>query len=114
MNYKLNDWTRAEQLWIWRKEKGLTCATAAKRLGTSRVTYWLMERGKHVIPAKGWAVILKPSLTTLLRLARRRSRVPTERLAARLKTSRMTLLGWEREANQGLVTYWEKRGFSFP
>lgn len=112
-NLDLRHRSLAEELWLWRKSKGLDCATAAERFQMSRTVYWRAEKGTRSPPSEGWDRLISPSERLLMLLARRRSRLGVEKLAKRLKTSRPTLLAWEREQNQALKAFWRSQGYVF-
>lgn len=70
-----------EELWLWRKHRGLSQGGAAARLGLAGLAHggreYLAkgERGAGVLgtPRRGWTPLAAPSLPLLLKLARRRS-----------------------------------------
>lgn len=107
--------TPGEELWVRRKEAGLTMPKAARAAGLGRTTWWLYESGRKAPPAE----VLGPrrafiSLPTLLALARKRSGLGIHRTARTLgPMSHVTLLAREARGDPSLRAAWEGRGFWF-
>lgn len=118
MNYDLNVRTRGEELWLWRRSRGLTAATGAERVGVGRTTMWKMEADQMSAPIQhprwGLARVRRPPLCLLLALARRRAGLGLYRTAKRAGISHVSLLERERSGSPELVTFWKDWGFSFP
>lgn len=115
MNKDLRKRTVGEDLWMYRKWKGLTATQMAKKLGVGRTTYWTWERDKAEVPelSAQYHLWFKPPQSLLLTLARRRRGGRLNDTAALVGCSHVILLKREREGDPGLRTWWEKRGFIF-
>lgn len=109
--------TPGEALWLARKAAGVTAYQAAARAGVGRNAYRDAERDRlgAVGPLKtDLPPVSKPGLAALLALARRRSGLGLDGVAARVKASRVTVMAWERAGEPFLKLFWELRGFRFP
>lgn len=106
--------TPAEELWLWRRSKGLTQRQAAARLGVGRGRLSRAERdGVLEPPHAAWRPVSDPGTPALLALARRRSGLGLRGVADAAGISHRTLLAWERDGAEALVAWWERRGFTF-
>lgn len=107
--------TPAEELWLWRRSKGLSQKAAAKALGVGRGRLSRAERdGVLGAPGGGWRPIKAPGTDLLLALARRRYGKGLRRTAAEAGISHRTLILWERAGSPDLAAWWERRGWRFP
>lgn len=110
--------TLGEQLWLWRKRRGLSQRAAIRRVSSiTRRAWQLYEAGRETasLPTKLFLEVnvIAPTTTEALRLARRRSGTSIGLLMTRLGVSKVTLLTWERDADWRLVNYWRDRGYKF-
>lgn len=105
--------TNGEELWLWRKDKGLKQSAAAKRLGVSRATYWTYENDLQKVPPEGRWKPIEPSRPLLLALARRRAGLNLRAAARALGCSHVTYLDWERKGELILVDWWKRQRFTF-
>lgn len=135
LNLDLQQLTRAERIWLWRRRQDTTTgrvygkggsrmsvAEAAAALGIPVTVYRRVERGELVehegkvveaIHARGYR-FLQPSVAELCSLARRRAAADIEGLCAALGgISRPTFFAWETLGAQALVDLWRARGFTF-
>jgi DNA-binding XRE family transcriptional regulator len=109
--------TKGEELWLWRRQQGLTLIGAAKRHGVSRSLYWQMENDRHdYTPKKRINTLLTlrpPSMADQVVLARRRLKWRTEDVAKKCRTSRVSLQSMEASADERLVGLYRGQGFRF-
>lgn len=122
--------TLMERLWLWRGRRKLDQRSMAAEIGVSRRIYAAMEgavrhsnrpRSQRAIEVQAVEALQnlarrlpRATRTDRLALARRRSGVTLTRLAAALGVSRVTVLRWEKTADQRLAAYWERRGYRLP
>jgi DNA-binding XRE family transcriptional regulator len=115
MNFDLRKRTKGEELWLWRRDKGLTCAGAAEKLGVGRTTYWRMEVDRIDPPPQWkWVPVQEPKYVLLLALARRRAGLGLYKTARKYGVSHVILLQEERSGSRNLIAFWQGRGFRFP
>jgi transcriptional regulator with XRE-family HTH domain len=106
--------TPAEELWLWRRSRGLTQRGAAALLGVGRGRLSRAERdGVLGLPHAAWRPVSDPGTDLLLALARRRFGRGLRATADAAGISHRTLLAWERDGSEALVAWWERRGFTF-
>lgn len=106
--------TRGEEVWLWRRARGLTQEGAAARLGVGRGSLSRAER--DVAPTLVRIRLRQgsePALPLLLVLARRRSGVTLEGLAEALGVSRVTVLKREARGDPFLRAWWGVQGYRF-
>lgn len=104
--------TPAEDLWLWRRKRGLTSTEAARALSVGRTFLWKAEHGfteLHRAPRP----LSSPSLPLLLALARRRAGLGLRGTASAAGVSHQTLLRWEARGEEALRSWWERRGYRF-
>lgn len=106
--------TQAEELWLWRRSKGLKASTAAARFGIGRSAYWRAEAGRRGVAKGPWRPVRDPPAGLLCALARRRSGMTAWEVARALGVSRVTLLAWERASDGRLGRFWARKGYAFP
>lgn len=105
--------TVAEELWLSRRSSGLTGRQMATRLGLTHNRYWNIEGGRVEPKKLKVKPVARPELPLLLSLARKRSGMGLWETAEKVGVSHVTLLEWERTADERLIAFWEKRGFTF-
>jgi DNA-binding XRE family transcriptional regulator len=116
MNRDLSDRTPAEDLWAWRRSRGLTQVEAAARFGVCHQVLSWLENGLRPVPAGITARTgcQSPPEPLLAVLARRRYGRGLAGTAALAGVSKVTWLAWERATDPRVRAFWEGRGFRFP
>jgi Helix-turn-helix len=114
MNRNLIERTPSEELWLWRRSRGLSQRAAAARLGVGRGRLSRAERSDvleatRIRPPESFDV----PVALLLVLARRRYGKGLRGTADAAGLSHRTLLVWEARADEALIGWWQRRGFTF-
>jgi transcriptional regulator with XRE-family HTH domain len=118
-DHDLTAWTPGEALWLWRLGLGLNQADAARYLGVNHSYLSEMERDRRDVPPRAASIAATglrrrpPTLSHLLRLARRRAGRSYGATAAALGVSRMALSKAERGGWPKLRGWWEGQGYRF-
>lgn len=111
-HFDLNDLSRGEAYWLWRRRRGKTQAQMGEFLGMCEKTYWLVEN--DLLERGAVTYYPTPKLPELCALARRRDGRTLRELGPALGLgSHVTLLGLERAADPRLVKAWKGLGYRF-
>lgn len=112
MNKDLKKRTAGEELWLYRKYKGLRQEELAVKLGIGRTTYWKIETDQIEFEVPSHYSVV-PSLSQQLALARRRAGWSLRRTAAKMGISHVSFLKREQNGSLNLMVWWRTRGFFF-
>lgn len=105
--------TRGEELWLWRRRKGLTQEKTRARFGASEYAMAMAEKADApTLPPR--CRLREPTWGELCALARRRHGLGLDETARRHGCSRVTLLSREKRGAAGLVLWWQDMGYKFP
>lgn len=110
--YRLAERTCAEDLFVWRKCRGLTQRQAAAARSIGRRQYQSQEAGDAEIEKPPALPKIIP-LVVLNALARRRAGLSTAEAAKEMGVSRMTFLRYEREEPEKVRKFWQSKKYSF-
>lgn len=111
INRNLRKLSNGEQLWLCRKALGQTQVEAAQRSYYGIRCYVLAELDRHdpITILGHWS---HPCAREKLTLARRRYGRDLRETAHLAGVSHRTLLLWEQAADNRLIRFWERRGFT--
>lgn len=110
--------TPAEELWLWRKARGLVGTDAAGLLGLGHLAYWARETGATPLELailrriRAYNERHPPTPALLLELAQRRSGKTVAATAKALGISRQRLWTLVRRGDERIFEYWRSKGFT--